>query len=298
MYRMIKGLMIFILSCTVIAGVYVFHEYMKLDNISEATLQNNTNMNHKYTSSNHAPSDFPEVSNILLLGIDTGEFGRTDQGRSDTMIVAHVDTKKKTGKLISLERDTYVEIAGKNKKDKLNAAYAYGGPEMAIETTEKLLDTTIPYYMAMNMKGVESLLEVVGDIEVDNDFAFQFEQFDFPKGTLTLTPEEALAWSRMRYDDPNGNYGRQIRQQKVIQAMLGKLLKVQSLPKIDKILDILGENMKTNLPLDQLFKMYLTNKTAYHITTDQLKGEEQLINGTSYQKMSEAELERISRQLK
>lgn len=298
MYRMIKGLMIFILSCTVIAGVYVFHEYMKLDNISEATLQNNTNMNHKYTSSNHAPSDFPEVSNILLLGIDTGEFGRTDQGRSDTMIVAHVDTKKKTGKLISLERDTYVEIAGKNKKDKLNAAYAYGGPEMAIETTEKLLDTTIPYYMAMNMKGVESLLEVVGDIEVDNDFAFQFEQFDFPKGTLTLTPEEALAWSRMRYDDPNGDYGRQIRQQKVIQAMLGKLLKVQSLPKIDKILDILGENMKTNLPLDQLFKMYLTNKTAYHITTDQLKGEEQLINGTSYQKMSEAELERISKQLK
>ncbi|OTE88783.1 transcriptional regulator, partial [Escherichia coli] len=68
--------------------------------------------------------------------------------------------------------------------------------------------------MTMNMKGLESMLSIVGDIEVVNDFAFNFDHYDFPKGSLTLSPEEALAWSRMRYDDPNGDYGRQIRQQK------------------------------------------------------------------------------------
>lgn len=277
------------------ASAYGVSEYMKLQNLSEVSKKTATNMNVKYSAD--VATHLPDRFNVLLLGVDTGEFGRTEKGRSDSMIAAHVNLKNETVKLISLERDTYVQIAGKNSFDKLNAAYAYGGEQTAIQTTENMLHTTILYYMTMNMKGLESMLSIVGDIEVVNDFAFNFDHYDFPKGSLTLSPEEALAWSRMRYDDPNGDYGRQIRQQKVIKAIMQKLLTMESIPKIDKIINVLGNNMKTNLPLGELFKLYLTKSTKFKMSTDQLKGEEEIIDGISYQKMTDTEIKRISQQL-
>ena len=101
----------------------------------------------------------------------------------------------------------------------------------------------------------------------------------------------------MRYDDPNGDYGRQIRQQKVIKAIMQKLLTMESIPKVDKIINVLGNNMKTNLPLGELFKLYLTKSTKFKMSTDQLKGEEEIIDGISYQKMTDTEIKRISQQL-
>lgn len=255
MYKILKVISIFLLMFIIAASAYGVSEYMKLQNLSEVSKKTATNMNVKYSAD--VATHLPDRFNVLLLGVDTGEFGRTEKGRSDSMIAAHVNLKNETVKLISLERDTYVQIAGKNSFDKLNAAYAYGGEQTAIQTTENMLHTTIPYYMTMNMKGLESMLSIVGDIEVVNDFAFNFDHYDFPKGSLTLSPEEALAWSRMRYDDPNGDYGRQIRQQKVIKAIMQKLLTMESIPKIDKIINVLGNNMKTNLPLGELFKFMI-----------------------------------------
>ncbi|MDV4936708.1 LCP family protein [Enterococcus faecium] len=295
MYKILKVISIFLLMFIIAASAYGVSEYMKLQNLSEVSKKAATNMNVKYSAD--VATHLPDRFNVLLLGVDTGEFGRTEKGRSDSMIAAHVNLKNETVKLISLERDTYVQIAGKNSFDKLNAAYAYGGEQTAIQTTENMLHTTIPYYMTMNMKGLESMLSIVGDIEVVNDFAFNFDHYDFPKGSLTLSPEEALAWSRMRYDDPNGDYGRQIRQQKVIKAIMQKLLTMESIPKIDKIINVLGNNMKTNLPLGELFKLYLTKSTKFKMSTDQLKGEEEIIDGISYQKMTDTEIKRISQQL-
>ena len=295
MYKILKVISIFLLMFIIAASAYGVSEYMKLQNLSEVSKKTATNMNVKYSA--YVATHLPDRFNVLLLGLDTGEFGRTEKGRSDSMIAAHVNLKNETEKLISLERDTYVQIAGKNSFDKLNAAYAYGGEQTAIQTTENMLHTTILYYMTMNMKGLESMLSIVGDIEVVNDFAFNFDHYDFPKGSLTLSPEEALAWSRMRYDDPNGDYGRQIRQQKVIKAIMQKLLTMESIPKIDKIINVLGNNMKTNLPLGELFKLYLTKSTKFKMSTDQLKGEEEIIDGISYQKMTDTEIKRISQQL-
>ena len=295
MYKTLKIISIFLLMFIIAAGAYGVSEYMKLQNLSEVSKKTAANMNVKYSAD--TDTQLPDRFNVLLLGVDTGEFGRTERGRSDSMIAAHVDLKNEAIKLISLERDTYVQIAGQNRFDKLNAAYAYGGEQTAIQTTESMLDTTIPYYMAMNMKGLESILSIVGDIEVVNDFAFSFDHYDFPKGSLTLSPEETLAWSRMRYDDPNGDYGRQIRQQKVIKAIMQKLLTLESIPKVDKIINVLSNNMKTNLPLRELLKLYITKNNKFKMSTDQLKGKEEIIDGISYQKMTDAEIKRISQQL-
>ena len=86
-----------------------------------------------------------EPFSVLLLGIDTGALGRTDQGRSDTLIVATVNPMKKKTVLVSLPRDSYVDIVGHNTQDKLNHAYAFGGIPMIIHTVENLLDIPIHY---------------------------------------------------------------------------------------------------------------------------------------------------------
>lgn len=73
---------------------------------------------------------------------------------------------------------------------------------------ENMFYIIIFYYMIMNMKGLESMLSIVGDIEVVNDFVFNFDYYDFLKGFFILFLEEVFVWLRMRYDDFNGDYGR------------------------------------------------------------------------------------------
>lgn len=83
----------------------------------------------------------------------------------------------------------------------------------------------------------------------------------------------------------------------MIKAIMQKLLTLESIPKVDKIINVLGNNMKTNLPLGELLKLYITKNNKFKMSTDQLKGEEEIIDGISYQKMTDAEIKRISQQL-
>ena len=91
---------------------------------------------------------------ILLMGIDTGDKGRVDRGRSDTMMLLTVNPKNKKTTILSIPRDTRTEIVGKGKEDKINHAYAYGGPTMAMNTVQKLVDLPVDYFVSVNMKGI------------------------------------------------------------------------------------------------------------------------------------------------
>lgn len=123
--------------------------------------------------------DSNEAFSVLLLGIDNGDLNRNDVGRTDTMIVATVNPKNSQIKLVSIPRDTYVEIVGRSKKDKINHAYAFGGASMSIATVEKLLDIPIDYYVEMNLKGLKELVDAVGGIEVNNPFNFFMKKLTF-----------------------------------------------------------------------------------------------------------------------
>lgn len=105
-----------------------------------------------------------EAFSVLLLGIDTGDLGRTEQGRSDTMMVATVNPQDKQTTLVSIARDTYVPIIGheNNAEDKINHAYAFGGAAMSMATVENYLDIPIDHYVAINMKGLKELVDAVG----------------------------------------------------------------------------------------------------------------------------------------
>ena len=124
---------------------------------------------------------------------------------------------RKKAQLLSIPRDTYTEIVGMKTYDKINHAYAYGQAKMAINSVEKLFDTNIDFYMEINMSGLMEFVDAVGGIEVTSPLTFTYEGRSFEEGkTELLDGESALRFARMRYDDPEGDYGRQKRQRIVI----------------------------------------------------------------------------------
>lgn len=243
-----------------------------------------------------------EPFSVLLMGVDTGtaERSSTWEGNSDSMIVVTVnpDTQKIT--MTSLERDILVRLKGpesnpqNGQEAKLNAAYAAGGAQMAMMTIEEMLDIDIDYYMQINMQGLVDLVNAVGGITVTNSFDFPISiAQNEPNYTATVEPgthlingDQALVYARMRYDDPEGDYGRQKRQREVIQKVMQKVLKLgSSVTSYKKILKAVAGNMQTDIKINSATIPRLLRYTdaAKQIKEYQLRGEDANIGGGSYQ---------------
>ncbi|MCH1627776.1 LytR family transcriptional regulator [Fredinandcohnia quinoae] len=233
---------------------------------------------------------------VLLLGVDERE---GDKGRSDTMIVLTVNPTKKSTQMVSIPRDTRTEIIGKGKEDKINHAYAFGGPEMAIHTVENFLDIPIDYFIQVNMESFRDIVNAVGGVTVENGFAFNYGGYTFDKGQLTLDGQEALAYSRMRYEDPNGDFGRQNRQRQIIKAVIDKGASFSSLTKFDDILAVIGENIRTNMTFDEMVDIQKNYKDArFNLEQTQIKGSGTKIDGIYYYIVPDEERTALSTKLK
>ena len=207
--------------------------------------------------------------NILLLGIDNGAYGRpTEDGRSDTMLLLTSNPTEKKAQLLSIPRDTYTEIVGMNYYDKINHAYAYGQAKMAINSVEKLFDTSIDFYMEINMSGLMEFVDAVGGIEVTSPLTFTYEGRSFEEGKKELLDgESALRFARMRYDDPEGDYGRQKRQRIVIEQLVKKMMSFNSITNFEKIMNAVSKNVKTDIPIGKIMAL----KNTYGPSFDHLE---------------------------
>lgn len=237
---------------------------------------------------------------VLLLGIDTGELGRTEHGRSDTIIIATVNPNTKKTTLTSIPRDIYTEIVGHGTSDKLNHAYAFGGAAMSIASVENLLNVPLDHYVQINMKGLEDLVDAVGGIEVQNPLDFTQSEIHFPKGPVMLDGTRTLAYIRMRHDDPNGDFGRQGRQRDVIQAVIKKTLSLGNITQYQTILNAVAANMKTDLTWDDMQGIALDYRDAFTtMTLDQMQAPGGLSDGSIgtkgiyYQQPTQEEITRI-----
>lgn len=238
---------------------------------------------------------------ILLLGTDTGALGRHQVGRTDTMIVATIDPQKQTATLTSIPRDTLVDIYGSQQDDeKINAAYPLYGASATLKTVEHLVNVPIHYYVLLNMGGLEKMINAVGGVTVDPLLTFHYEQANVTKGTkIHLDGASALAYSRMRDQDPLGDYGRQARQRQIIKALVLKEASLSSLVRYQTVLKSLTHNLQTNLTFDDL--MWLRTKdghTSRHIKSATLQGQPATINGIDYQIVPQSEITAVSNQLR
>ncbi|MGG0655738.1 LCP family protein [Rummeliibacillus pycnus] len=234
---------------------------------------------------------------ILLLGVD-GREGET--GRSDTIIVLTVNPNTKNTKMLSIPRDTYTEIVGHNTTDKLNHAYAFGGIKMSMDSVEHLLNIPIDYVGEINMDGFSDMIDAVGGITVNSPRAFDQNGYHFKEGENKLDGKGALAYVRNRHDDPEGDFGRQQRQQQLISGIIKEAVSVDSLFNYKDIFNSLGKNVQTNLTFSEMVKL-LQNYQDSITNIDQLrfeKGGGEIINGIWYYKMDENELKDISNELR
>jgi polyisoprenyl-teichoic acid--peptidoglycan teichoic acid transferase len=240
--------------------------------------------------------DQKDPFSILMLGVDERD---GDRGRSDTMIVLTVNPNTQSVKMLSIPRDTRTEIIGHGTVDKINHAYAFGQEEMAMATVENLLDIPIDYYVRVNMEGFQDIVDAVGGISVNNTFTFSQDGHQFTEGLLNLDGEEALSYVRMRYEDPQGDFGRQQRQRQVIQGVVNKGASFSSLTKFDDIFSALGKNVKTNITFDEMVEIQKNYKdAAKSIEQLQLTGSGTKINGIYYLIISDDEKARVQNELK
>ena len=161
----------------------------------------------------------------LLAGSDSRADGAVQDGfneseRADSIMLVNVAPNGQKVAL-SIPRDTYAEIPGVGW-DKINASYAYGGPELLVETVEKLTGLTVDHFVQIGMGAVPDMVDAVGGVELcyDNDADDQYSGLKWTAGCHTVDGTTALQFSRMRYQDPEGDIGRTKRQRQVISKVI------------------------------------------------------------------------------
>ncbi|GAA0337112.1 LCP family protein [Oceanobacillus oncorhynchi subsp. oncorhynchi] len=238
-----------------------------------------------------------DAVNILLLGVDERD---GDVGRSDTMILLSLNPRTDSMLMLSIPRDTYVNIPDRGM-DKINHAYAFGeaaqtggGTELSVETVEEAFDLPIHSYVRVNMEGFQQGIDALGGVTVQNSMAFSQDGHDFSEGNLTLNGEEALSYIRMRYEDSRGDMGRNERQRDVIVAAMDEAASFSSITKASNILDILGNNVQTDLDMKRLQTLFTDySGTRNNVETMEMEGDGQTIGGVWYYVVPDEEFSRI-----
>lgn len=288
-----KYLLIGFLLVLLAGGVYAYNVYSNFSTTLDTIHEPIDRKTPSVKRTEIVEFDEQDPFSVLLLGVDERE---DDRGRSDTMVVMTVNPATQSTKMVSIPRDTYTEIVGRGTTDKINHAYAFGGIEMSMDTTENLLDIPIDYVVQVNMEGFEDIVDAVDGVTVNNSLAFD----GFQEGEIDLNGEEALDFVRMRYEDPRGDFGRQDRQKQVIQGVMKKGASINSLWNYKDIFDALGQNVRTNMTFDEMVDVQRNYQDAVS-NVDQMIVEDgygETINGIWYYMMDDAELAEIQSTLK
>lgn len=284
--RLLIGLLILLV---VIGG---FYEYHKVHSAAQGVFSDGDGKISKKLQRG-------EPVSVLTMGTDVGALDRGNKGgNTDSLEIFTINPKNKTITMTSIPRDILVRVETKDGPDyvKLNAAYAINGPKQTVKQVSELLDVPIDYYAVINMGVLQKVVNSVGGVDVDNPFAFDYEGHHFKKGKQHLNGDNALKYSRMRYDDPNNDYGRQKRQQQILKSVISKFKSSGSISAANKILDAVGDGVKTNIPIDDIATLYgnyhgaMQNVKTYHF-----QGQNATIEGVSFQIASPKEINRVSK---
>jgi polyisoprenyl-teichoic acid--peptidoglycan teichoic acid transferase len=213
---------------------------------------------------------------VVLLGSDA----RADEvSRSDTIVVT-----KAGGGMLAVPRDTLVYIPGVGK-DKINAAYADGGPELTAETLEGLTGLRINDYVVVNFGGVEEIVDAMGGItlEVDNPIRVGIDgrRVSIPAGTQELNGLEALAFVRYR-GGPTADIGRIGRQQKFLRELAQQSTSPANLPRLPATAAATWRNIDTNMNLLQAARFAIRTRLSGIEGAELYPGTPQYIGGVSY----------------
>lgn len=245
-----------------------------------STLEEEINQNYRETSSN--PKKDRNVQNILLIGSDSREKGKN--GRSDVMMLVSINKKAKKIVVTSILRDIYLQIPGK-KNNRINAAFAYGGPELLLETLEKNFKISVDQYVLVDFYSFIDAVDAVGgltlevteeDVPVINKYVQELNRLTGQEvsndlltsaGTYLLNGKQTLGYSRNRYVG-NGDFTRTKKQRIVLEQMFQKVKRL-SIFEIDNILNLILPQITTNLQEKEILSMVLSLPTYLNYDIEQ-----------------------------
>lgn len=230
----------------------------------------------------------PGRINVLLMGTDArvGD----PSGRTDTMILASVDPATDQVALLSVPRDTRVDLPG-HAGDKINDADVFGGPQEAMSVVSGLLGVDINYYVLTNFNGFKDIVDTLGGLTIDvKSNMYHYDPMDggiytinLKKGVQHLDGVQALEFVRFR-DDALGDITRTERQQTFLVTLLKKMLQPSSLPKLPQLAPEIMHNVQTNLPLTKVLTLarLAANLSNLQVAHQTLPGSFLTVNGISY----------------
>ena len=229
-------------------ALYSFMQFRSGVNKSEKAVEENKQEYHF-----NGERDRNGLTNILLIGSDAR--GK-ETSRSDTIMIASYNPDTESYKLTSIMRDTYVDIPG-HGKNKINAAFALGGPELLRQTIKENFDVNLQYYSIVDFEGFVRLIDEAFPEGVEVDVEKRMSEgigVTLEPGVQKLDGKHLLGYVRFR-QDAVGDFGRVERQQKVIKEVGKEFASIQTLPKLPKLVGVLTPFINTNMDTGDILFM-------------------------------------------
>ncbi|HHY41856.1 MAG TPA: LCP family protein [Thermoanaerobacterales bacterium] len=229
--------------------------------------------------------------NILLLGMDAGTIGAKEEYnryRTDTIMVISIDKKNKDVKILSVPRDTRVRIDGYGIQ-KINAAMAFGGTDLAVKTVKDFLGVPIHNYVAVKLSSFRNIVDALGGVEVDIQQPMKYSDpagdiyINLSPGKQVLDGKKAEQFVRFR-GYPEGDIGRIKAQQQFMEALVNTVLRPSTILKLPKLIDIVLDNVETDLQPLELANLanFARQIKQENIKMYMIPGEGKYISGISY----------------
>ena len=275
-----KGLKIFgiivlilvILLILIVGSVFIFIN-SKLSKIQQVTIDE-TDLG----VSSQVEENLSGYRNIALFGIDSRDSSLGRGNRSDCIIIASINNETKEVKLISVYRDTYVNIEG-HGLDKITHAYSYGEAPLALKTLNENFDLNITEFATVNFDAVAEAINALGGVTIDvqqDELQYINQYIEATSettgisservssaGTHTLDGVQAVAYSRIRYTE-GGDYKRAERMRTVVEAMVEKF-KTKNISEMNQIIDQILPEVYTNITSSDIFSL-LPSIASFKVT--------------------------------
>ena len=245
------GIIVLILIILLIAIIGVTFAFVnsKISKMQQVDIDEN-----ELSVSSQAEENLQDYRNIAIFGIDSREDTYDRGNRSDCIIIARINNKTKEVKLVSVYRDTYVNIEG-HGLDKITHAYSYGGAQLAIKTLNENLDLNIKEFITVNFDAVKEIVDYIGgiDMNITSEEVSHITGIS-TAGTHTLTGEQALQYARIRYAT-GGDYKRTERMRNVLEAVANKV-KTMNISQLNNLVDELLPKVYTNITASDIFSLF------------------------------------------
>ncbi|MBB1515357.1 LCP family protein [Tessaracoccus sp. MC1679] len=245
-----------------VAGYYAVRGLSALDSIDRDQQLTPQDYEGRPEAATPAPAASGEAQtaaplNFVLMASDSR--GDIEEGRSDSLMIAHVTGDRQAVYLVSFPRDMWVDIPG-HGKGKINWAYSFGGPQLTVRTLEQLTGVRMDHTVLIDFEGFIQLVDSVGGINVYNPWATeQNPGTRFEEGEIHLDGERALIYVRERYPLPNGDLDRAYRQRTVVKAIIREIMTPATLANPVTFSNVVGQMADTMTVDDGMTNQFVTD---------------------------------------